>query len=67
MRNSAMFIVISSSMNTTLTMTHSNLAKLHDALRTKPTEKHDTNIQEIANFFINLSLKYRDVSTDQCT
>lgn len=66
MRNSATFTVISSSMNTALTAAHSILSKLYDALRAESKEKPDTNLQDIVNFFVNLSLKYRNISADRC-
>lgn len=66
MRNSAMFIAISSRMSTAINMTHTNLLKLYNALCTESEKTVHTNLQEIANIFAKLSLKYQTFSMNQC-
>ncbi|XP_043598637.1 IQ domain-containing protein H-like isoform X3 [Bombus pyrosoma] len=64
-RNFGKMVAVSASMTATLTMVHKNLTKLHRILNRSKT-KSETNLPTLIDFFLKLSLDYRNLATDKC-
>lgn len=64
-RNFGKMVAVSPSMTATLTMVHKNLTKLHRILKRSKT-KSETNLPILIDFFLKLSLDYRNLATDKC-
>ncbi|XP_050489585.1 IQ motif-containing protein H-like [Bombus huntii] len=64
-RNFGKMVAVSPSMTATLTMMHKNLTKLHRILKKSKT-KSETNLPTLIDFFLKLSLDYRNLATDKC-
>ncbi|XP_048268251.1 IQ motif-containing protein H isoform X1 [Bombus terrestris] len=64
-RNFGKMVAVSPSMTATLTMIHQNLTKLHRILQKSKT-KSETNLPVLIDFFLKLSLDYRNLATDKC-
>lgn len=64
-RNFGKMVAVSTSMTATLTMIHKNLTKLYRILKKSKT-KSETNLPILIDYFLKLSLDYRNLATDKC-
>lgn len=59
-------LAIGPSMPTVLSTVHNNLTKLYDTLTIETKQEMQTNLPDLIDFFLKLSLDYKDLATDIC-
>lgn len=65
-RTVGVMLAIGPSMPTVLSTVHNNLTKLYDTLTIETKQEMQTNLPDLIDFFLKLSLDYKDLATDIC-